>query len=311
METIHYLPGKTRAEEESVLALGFFDGMHLGHRALLALAKQRAQALGHKLAVFTFPAEEDTIKKSALRLYDTKKKLSIFDALGVDTVYICELSAVANIEPKDFVYSCLATDLRAHTTVCGFNYRFGHGASADAEDLAHYMKALGRESITVPAKLYEGELLSSTAVRERLLLGDVERASKMLGEPYALCGRVEAGDGRGRTLGFPTVNIPLQKNRLLLPFGVYATATRTDTGICPSVTNVGTCPSFEARRMHAETHLFGFSGDLYGKEIETLFLARLRDEKVFSSENDLIMQINIDKEKAMEVYKKWQEAGRN
>ena len=165
METIHYLPGKTRAEEESVLALGFFDGMHLGHRALLALAKQRAQALGHKLAVFTFPAEEDAIKKSALRLYDTKKKLSIFDALGVDTVYICELSAVANIEPKDFVYSCLATDLRAHTTVCGFNYRFGYKGAGDAEKLKALYKS-DRERLEKYAKILYAEacLISGVSI---------------------------------------------------------------------------------------------------------------------------------------------------
>ncbi len=311
MELVHYCPGKTRGARDCVLALGFFDGMHIGHRGLLDLAKQRARALGLAFAVFTFPAEDVAVKKSALRLYDTPKKLSLLSSLGVDVVYMCELSAVADTSPRDFVQGCLATDLRAHTTACGFNFRFGRGASAGAEDLARYMKELGRESITVPAMLHEGELLSSTAVRAHLLRGEVECAAAMLGAPYGICGRVESGDRRGRTLGFPTVNIPLSDDRLILCSGVYATVTRTDAGVYPSVTNVGSCPTFGAREVHAETHLCDFSGDLYGKDVEVEFLARLRDEKIFSSQEELIMQINIDKTSAMEVYKRWLEAGRN
>lgn len=311
MEIVNYEPGITQAKEECVIALGFFDGMHLGHRALLSLAKERAEALSLPLAVFTFPAEDGRIKKSAPRLYGTKKKLSLLASLGVNTVYICPLSAVSDISAEDFVCRCLVKELRAHSAVCGFNYRFGRGALGDAELLSVRMAALGRESITVPAMLHEGELLSSTAVRAHLLSAEVERAAAMLGAPYVLLGRVEGGDGRGRTLGFPTVNIPIEENSLVLPSGVYATVTYTDEGAFPSVTNVGVCPTFGTRSIHAETHLCNFSGDLYGKEVEIGFLSRLRDEKTFSSGEELVMQINIDKTRAMEVYKRWQEAGRS
>ncbi len=311
MEIVGYQPGRTRAARECVLALGFFDGLHLGHREILALAKERAAALGIAFAVFTFPAEDPSVKKSALRLYDTPKKLSLLSSLGVDTVYMCELSAIHALSPQDFAEGCLVSDLRAHTVVCGFNYRFGHGASANAEDLARYMAALGRETVTVPAMRLDGELLSSTAVRAYLLRGETERAAAMLGEPYVICGRVEGGDGRGRLLGFPTVNTPFAQGRAVLPAGVYATVTRTEAGIYPSVTNVGSCPTFGAREIHAETHICDFSGDLYGKEVEIGFLTKLRDEKIFSSKEELVMQINIDKKKAMEVYERWQEAGRS
>ena len=311
MELITYVPGKTLAPADTVLALGFFDGVHLGHRALLALAAEKAHSLGLPLGVFTFPAEDRMMKKSALRLYDTPRKLSLLASLGVDYIYMCELSAVAHISAEEFATRCLAAELRAAVTVCGFNYRFGHGAEGDADALMRYMRAIGRESVTLPPMYHEGELLSSSAVRAHLLAGEVALAAGMLGTPYALSGVVENGDGRGKTLGFPTVNIPLAENRLVLPSGVYATATRTDAGEFPSVTNVGTCPTFGERSIHAETHLCAFSGNLYGQEIEIRFLSRLRDEQVFSSKEMLIKQINVDKNKAMEVYKAWQEAGQS
>ena len=309
MQIVNYVPGKTVAPHETVLALGFFDGVHLGHRALIALAAEKAKALGLPLGVFTFPAEDPMIKSGALRLYDTPHKLSLLDSLGIDYVFMCELSAVAAISAEDFVRSCLVRDMRAAVTVCGFNYRFGHGAKGNCDMLESAMRALGRESVTLPPMYHEGVLLSSTAVREHLMRGDVALAGKMLGAPYALFGKVESGDGRGKTLGFPTVNIPLEKNRLILPSGVYATVTKTKEGDHPSVTNVGTCPTFGARHIHAETHLCEFSGDLYGQDVEIGFLTRLRDETVFSSKEMLIKQINVDKNDAMEVYRAWLEAG--
>ena len=311
MKVFSYQPGNFHAPSESVLALGFFDGIHLGHRALIALAAEKAKALGLPLGVFTFPAEDAMMKKSALRLYDTKKKLSLLSSLGVDCVFMCELSTIASVSAEDFVRRCLVSEMRAAVTVCGFNYRFGNGAKGDCDALDRYMRALGRENITLPPMYHSDELLSSGAIRTHLAKGDVARAAEMLGAPYALSGEVQSGDGRGKTLGFPTVNIPLAENQLLLPPGVYVTATQTDAGIFPSVTNVGTCPTFGERSIHAETHLCGFSGNLYGTNVELKFLARLRDEKLFSSGEELIKQINIDKNKAMEVYKAWQEAGQN
>ncbi|MBQ8268434.1 MAG: riboflavin biosynthesis protein RibF [Clostridia bacterium] len=311
MECITYCPGRVSAARPSVVALGFFDGVHLGHRALLRLAREKADGLGLPLSVFTFPAEDENIKRSAHRLYDTEKKLSLLASLGVDIVYMCELSAVSDIAAEDFAKKSLAEELLAAVSVCGFNYRFGRGAAGDADALCRYMKEIGRENLVL-APLYDGgELLSSRAVRAYLKNGDVERASALLGAPYTLSGAVEGGDGRGRSLGFPTVNFPLEKNRLLLPSGVYATAVRTAEGKFASVTNLGTCPTFGERVLHAETHICDFTGDLYGETVEVEFLKRLRDEKAFPSKDALTVQINIDKKEAMEVYKAWQEAGQN
>ncbi len=311
MKHINYIPGRVAAPQESVVALGFFDGVHLGHRALLRMARERADALGLPLSVFTFPSEDADMKRSALRLYGTEKKLSLLSSLGVDYVYMCELSAVAHISAEDFVKKCLVRELSAAVSACGFNFRFGHRAAGDADALCRYMGEIGRESLTLPPLYLDGKLYSSHAVREYIAMGEMEHANAMLGAPYALSGKVESGDGRGRTLGFPTVNIPLAENRLILPAGVYATVTRTGAGTFASVTNVGTCPTFGARGVHAETHLCEFSGNLYGEDVDIGFLSRLRDEKTFSCKEDLIKQINIDKTKAMEVYKAWQEAGRS
>ena len=311
MEVFSYQPGICCAPSKTVLALGFFDGVHLGHRALIALAAEKAKNLGLPRGVFTFPAEDGAMKKKEPRLYDTRQKLSLLSSLGVDYVFMCELSSIMNITAEDFVCRCLASDLRAAVTVCGFNYRFGRGAEGNAESLMRYMQALGLESVTLPPMYYEGELLSSTAIRMHLLKGDVKNAAKMLGAPYVLSGEVEGGDGRGKTLGFPTVNLPMAEDRILLSAGVYATVASTRDGDFPSVTNVGTCPTFGERSIHAETHLCGFSGNLYGQSVEVKFISRLRDEKLFSSKEELIKQINVDKNKAEEVYREWQEAGRS
>ena len=311
MEVFSYQPGICCAPSKTVLALGFFDGVHLGHRALIALAAEKAKNLGLPLGVFTFPAEDGAMKKKEPRLYDTRQKLSLLSSLGVDYVFMCELSSIMNITAEDFVCRCLASDLRAAVTVCGFNYRFGRGAEGNAESLMRYMQALGLESVTLPPMYYEGELLSSTAIRMHLLKGDVKNAAKMLGAPYVLSGEVEGGDGRGKTLGFPTVNLPMAEDRILLSSGVYATVASTRDGDFSSVTNVGTCPTFGERSIHAETHLCGFSGNLYGQSVEVKFISRLRDETLFSSKEELIKQINVDKNKAEEVYREWQEAGRS
>ena len=311
MQLITYRPGQVAAPCPSVVALGFFDGVHLGHRALLRLAREKADALGIPLSVFTFPAEDENIKRGAERLYGTEKKLALLSSLGVDFVYTCALSAVSDISAEEFAKTCLAGQLLAAVSVCGFNYRFGHGAAGDAQALVRYMKEIGRENLVLDPLYADGELLSSRAIRAHLQKGEVERAAELLGEPYALAGRVESGDGRGRTLGFPTVNLPIPEGRALLPNGVYATVAHTVKGNFPSVTNVGTCPTFGERLVHAETHLCEFSGDLYGEVIDVQFLKRLRDEKTFSSKEELIKQINIDKNTSMEVFKAWQEAGRS
>ena len=311
MEVFQYQPGTCRAPGETVLALGFFDGVHLGHRALIALAAKKAKDLGLSLGVFTFPAEDKTMKRSDPRLYNTRQKLSLLSSLGVDYVFMCELSSIMDIPAEDFVHRCIVSDFRAAVTVCGFNYRFGRGAQGNCDLLAQYMHAHGRESITLPPMYHEGELLSSSAIRAHLLNGDVESAAKMLGAPYRLSGMVESGDGRGKTLGFPTVNLPMAEDRSVLSPGVYATVASTREGDFPSVTNVGTCPTFGERSIHAETHLCGFSGNLYGQSVEVKFISRLRDEKVFSSKEELIKQINVDKNKAEEVCKAWLEAGQS
>jgi riboflavin kinase/FMN adenylyltransferase len=292
---------------ETVTALGFFDGVHRGHRALLDATVRLASSLGVKPAVFTFSG---TFKGKA-PLTDESTRLRLFEEAGIEAVFLVDFDAVRSLSPEDFVKNCLQGVCRARAAVCGFNYRFGHGAAGDAEALVRYMKEIGRENLVLDPLYAGGELLSSRAIRAHLQKGEVERAAELLGAPYALSGRVESGDGRGRTLGFPTVNLPIPEGRALLPNGVYATVAHTVKGNFPSVTNVGTCPTFGERLVHAETHLCEFSGDLYGEVIDVQFLKRLRDEKTFSSKEELIKQINIDKNTSMEVFKAWQEAGRS
>ena len=294
----------------SVLALGFFDGVHIAHRDLMKTAKEEARKRGISFGIFTFSS--GGIKQDSAKIYSDEEKAEIFKELGADFTVFADFPAISGCSPECFVKDILCRDLNCKACVAGFNFRFGKGASGGANELSRLMKDAGAEAIIREEIKGEGGVtLSTSLIRNLISDGRISEANRILVIPYNIKGRVLHGRAVGRSIGFPTVNIPLAENHLVLPSGVYATATRTDAGEFPSVTNVGTCPTFGERSIHAETHLCAFSGNLYGQEIEIRFLSRLRDEQVFSSKEMLIKQINVDKNKAMEVYKAWQEAGRS
>lgn len=292
------------------MALGFFDGVHLAHRALISRARQEALCRGVPLCVFTFRAEDSGLKAGVPRIYSTEQKLRVFTELGVDVCVIGTFSDVCACSPDDFVRRTLLSDLHAVCTVCGFNFRYGAGAQADADDLAARVRAAGAAPVSLPPFLWDGEPLSSTLVRAALCAGEVSRAARMLGAPYFLCGEVAHGDGRGHTLGIPTLNLP-QESYALLPAGVYATRTLIRGGVYPSVSNVGTCPTFGARPRHTETYLMEFNGTLYGEDAVVEFLKYLRPEQAFSSAQELKKQIEVDKTSAMKEFDVWQASGQN
>ena len=313
MKTVKYpeeLIGRT-AEGRCVLALGFFDGVHLAHRQLLAMAKAKAEELSLPLAVFTFASEGGGLKRDAVRLYTTEQKLSILESVGVDITYLVSFQAVSGLSPEDFIKRVIAEELQAEVAVCGYNFRFGKGASAGAAELSAGLRALGRECIILPEYRYLGMPLSSSYIRALLAKGDARQASAALGVPYFVEGEVLHGDKRGSELGIPTVNIPLNTGEELLRRGVYATAVYIDARRYPAISNVGECPTFGSRAVHTETFIFGFSGDLYEKNVRVYFLDFIRDEMRFKDGNELIMQIEVDKIKANKVYRetKWQDYG--
>ena len=300
-------------KDRCVLALGFFDGVHMAHRKLIERAISIAEEKGLTPAVFTFPSENERVKSSAKRIYSTEQKLSILESLGVKLCYVVDFGSVASLTPDGFIEKILIEKFGAEAVVCGYNFRFGKGASADAAYLKNALSALGRECEIIEEYTLDGNPLSSTYIRDLLSSADMRGAARALGMPYFIEGEVTRGDGRGRSLGIPTANLTLPNGRELLKRGVYASCVYLDGVRYPSITNVGACPTFGERETHSETLILQQVGNIYGKKIRVYLLDFIREEKLFDSKDELIMQINVDINHANAVYTEtiWQEIGLN
>lgn len=295
MKIFEYKYGESLQIKNTAVALGYFDGVHLAHRELITLTVKEAHSRGLTPAVFTFSAEDATIKPSAARIYPTDLRLSILEELGIEVAVVADFSSVASLSPEKFVSEVLIGAMGMRLAASGYNFRFGKGAMAGASELSSLCYIYGAECLLLEERGFGGAPISSSRIREALFEGEVRLATDLLGAPYRMGGRVERGRGVGHKLGFPTVNTRIPEGSVKMKNGVYKTAVRVEGKLFPAITNVGTCPTFEVREAHAETFIKDFSGDLYGKEVEVLFLDFIREERKFESAEELIMQINIDK----------------
>ena len=305
-----YGDGLKLPKKDCVITLGFFDGVHIAHRDLINAGRKIADRSGLPLGVFTFPAEGG-LKQGVKRLYSTEERIRLLESAGVDFTVTVDFASVCSLSPEEFVRRVLIEHLNCRVAVVGFNFRFGRGAAGNARTLRSLMNAAGRECIIRDELKAEGETVCTTLIRFLLENGKIERANRLLGAPYRICAGVEHGRGVGRKLGFPTVNTAIDPIFVCPKHGVYRTAVALDGRIYTGVTNIGVCPTFDSREVHAETYIADFSGDLYGRRIEIYLLGFLRDEMRFSSPEELIMQINIDKNTAIKENGeiKWQELG--
>ena len=291
----------------TVTAIGFFDGVHAGHRALLSAAREEAEKRGVSPSVLTFD-DDPALKPSAPRLTDLETRLGLFSDCGAAAAFVMDFSAVRDLTPAAFVGDILLSRLHTTLAVAGFNFRFGRGAAGDAEVLVSLMRAGGGDArILPPATLPDGTVISSSRVRDALLAGDPALAQALLGRPYSFTLPVVHGRAIGRTLGIPTVNQTFPGGLLIPRFGVYAAACRVGETRYPAVTNIGRRPTVPGEGVVAETHLIGYSGDLYGDDLTVELFKYLREEKKFDSLDALRAQIqtNIEEVKAV-----WQENGR-
>lgn len=279
------------------IALGFFDGVHIGHRALIKKMKKEAALRSLATAIFTFGSENESLKRGVTRLYSTAEKLDILASLGVDYLIVADFSAIAGAEPKKFVKEHLVGALNCRLAAVGYNFRFGRGAAADADTLSGLMTSLGREAIILPEERFEGAPLSTTEIRAALSRGDCRLAARMLGAPYYITAVVEHGRGIGKAFGFPTLNTKKQDGTPL-PRGVYATVVEIGEERHIGVTNVGTCPTFGEREEHLETMLLDFDRKIYGERVRIHFIEWLRDEEIFPTPEALKAQIDRDAERA-------------
>ena len=281
--------------QPTIATIGNFDGVHLGHRALLAQTRALADVSGAAAIALTFdPAPRDLLRPGnpILRLQTLDDRARSLLEAGLDAVVIDPFDhALAGLEPSVFATKILRDRLRAVGIVIGWDFRFGRGRTGDADTLR---SALGVPVISVPAQHLEGDVLSSSRIRQALVEGDVTSAARWLGRPHRVVGTVIHGDQRGRTLGFPTANVD-PRTPLVPADGVYAV--RVSAGELehwPGVANVGVRPTFGPGRRGIEVHLLGFAGDLYGRVLAVDFVARLREERRFESSDALLRQIRTD-----------------
>ena len=296
MKLIRILPGCPPPESgRTVAALGFFDGVHIGHRRLLDRVAEIARSRALVPSVFTFSDDALSFKPDAARLTDFSEKLELFRAAGIERVYAADFPSFAGLSPEKFVSDILVGCLNASVAVCGFNFRFGARAAGDSEALVRLMRGAGGEAEVIASTLLDGVVVSSSAIRSALASGEIDLANRMLGRPYALSGTVEHGRGYGHTEGIPTVNLPIAPHIAIPRKGVYRSRAVIDGVGYPAVSNVGTRPTFGGNTVNCESYLFDYRGaDLYGRTAAVELLAFLRDERKFDTPEELYRQIERD-----------------
>ncbi|RZQ56319.1 bifunctional riboflavin kinase/FAD synthetase [Pseudidiomarina tainanensis] len=288
-----------------VLTIGNFDGVHLGHQAVLAQVKAQALARGVPATVMTFepqPQELFQPDKAPARLTNFREKHMALRQQGIDRHIVIEFNRkFSNLPAREFIERVLVDMLGVQFLVVGDDFRFGHGREGDFAMLQRAGAELGFEVVDTQSYRQQQQRVSSTAIRQCLSDGDFTQAAAMLGRPYAFGGRVVHGEKKGRTIGFPTANIQLKRLRSPLQ-GVFAVQVQTNDGkMHAGVANIGRRPTLNGERVQLEVHLFDFAGDLYGQQLRVVPTHFIRAEQKFANFAQLQQQIAADAEKAKAI----------
>lgn len=285
----------TPPPEGTVLAIGNFDGVHLGHRAILRALVELGRELGASPWIYTFdPAPTAVVAPSRHqpRISTLTTRVRRLKEGGAAEVVVEAFTpAFAAVPAEEFARTILGDALRVRGLVVGHDFRFGSGRGGDGASLAAWLPgAVVRE---VGAVEVNGQPVSSSRVRKKLAVGNVEAVTQLLGEPSVLTGEVVHGFARGRTIGFPTANVAAEEE-LIPAHGVYAVRVELDGTVRPGVCNIGVRPTFDGEKVSVEVHLLDFAGDLYGRRLEVQLIARLREERRFDGLDALVAQITAD-----------------
>lgn len=310
MQSIHLnypiVQGKdTKAMGPQVLAIGEFDGIHLGHQEVIRRALQTAQRMQIPASIMTFhphPKEVLGQQKYTQLLTPSKQKEHVLSEMGLDNSYLIAFdSDFMKVTPEEFVENMLIP-MNVNTVIVGFDFTFGFRGAGTPDTLCEL--AAGRFAVEVirPFQL-NGCKVSSTLVRECLQNAQLEEANRLLGRPYTITGTVVTGDGRGRTIGFPTANIEMSESFVIPALGVYAVKVTVDGEVYNAVMNVGKKPTFveDLEKPTLEAHLFDFSRSIYGSAVSVEFITFLRPERKFGSVDELVTQIRTDADKARTI----------
>lgn len=307
MHVVHghkHVPPELRG---SAVAIGNFDGVHRGHRALIAEAKARAKekkSLSSALVFEPYPREFFQPNEVHFRLTSLKRKLAIFEKLGLDAVFVEPFGAeLAALSAENFIERVIVAGLGACHVVIGYDFYFGHKRGGNPELMLRAGEELGFGVTVMPPIAEAGEPFSSSAVRLYLAQGDVRGAANMLGEPWRVAGRVVGGARRGTGMGYPTANLPMPKGTTL-GHGIYAVKAYLDGIPHDAAAYLGTRPTFDDGMPVLEVFLFDFKGDLYGREMEVEFVDFIRADRKFHSVEELVAQMDEDIAKVRAVLAK-------
>jgi riboflavin kinase/FMN adenylyltransferase len=297
---LHLLP----ALEHLIVTLGNFDGVHLGHRAILKAAIDRAHAVGGKAFALTFdplPAKVLSPQRAPQLLMTSEDKIELLRDSGLDGVLVLRFDlALSRLSPRDFVHDYLRVKLGVEAVVVGHSVSFGHQRAGNAAVMVELGREFGFETVVVGPVKVGGLEVSSTKVRELIAAGDLAGAARLLGRSHFLSGKVVHGRERGRTIGFPTANLD-SETECVPPDGVYATRVVLPDGAYPSITNIGMRPTFHETARSIEAHIFDFNRDIYDRKIKLEIIERVRPERKFESADALKHQIAADLKRAKEI----------
>ncbi len=304
MELVRGLSGSGRRGEGCVLTIGTYDGIHLGHQALLARLHEHAARRGAAAVLLTFeptPREYLAPNDPPPRLTSLRERWRILSGAGLDYLWLLRFGEALRNLPGEAFAQLLARELRPRVVVIGHDFRFGRHGEATAAVLSAAGTRLGFEVDVLAPVTLDGERISSSGVRAALACGDFERARRWLGRPWSMRGRVMQGKRLGRDLGFPTANLPLERRRAPVA-GIFAVRVHgVASAALPGVASLGTRPTIGGVEALLEVHLFDFCGELYGREIEVEFAAKLRDEARFATLEALTAQMQRDAADARRV----------
>ena len=273
---------------DNAIALGTFDGIHLAHRKVLDLPDKY-----NKICVTFIKPPKMVINSKDELIMTFKDKREALKGMGFSDVKAFDFSIVKEVSLIEFM-EYLHREYNPKYISCGFDYRFGKGGKGDVHILNEFCEKNGIELCVCEEMMYEEQTISSTIIREMLKSGEIEKANSLLLNPFFFTGEVVKGKSIGRTIGFPTINQNYPKELVKVKFGVYKTRVSFDNEVYQGITNIGVRPTFELDGITSETHIFDFSGDMYGKNVKIELLEFLRPEVKFNSLKELKKQIEID-----------------
>lgn len=285
---------------ETAVALGNFDGIHIGHQYLIKEMIKKAKERNLRSSILLFKNHTKTILKNNCNnslhiITSNNQKLEILDKLGIEIVYTINFDEnIMKLTGKEFVEDIIIGKLNSKLVTVGFDYKFGYKALGDS----NYLKQLGMEkgfSVNVINPIYIGEdIVSSTIIRNLIKEGNIDKGNKLLGRYYTIMGTVVEGKNRGNKIGYPTANIKLDHNYILPRIGVYKTITLLEDKKYLSLTSIGYNPTFKEKELKIENHILNFNDNIYGKPIEVKFIEFIRDDIKFDTAKELIKQIKRD-----------------